>query len=156
MIDFNIRNYVKSLVPPGKYTVRIKISELKATKETLNGRDNSKFLQVGFEIVSAFLSGQMLFDNMNIYHSKEQVATIGRERLAQLCDVIGLLEMDNTHQLIGKILDVDVVNEFDNRGNQVARITKFIKPLGEIASKQQTTVDDGYAQLMQGFNDERA
>lgn len=144
MIDFNVRNYLKILVPAGRYKLKIKNIDIKPTKDTVKGLDTSKFLQFSFQIASPYMQGQMLFDNMNIYHSKENVAIMGRERLATLCEAISLLDVRDINDFIGKEVDADIVNDYTPSGNPVAKIDKYIRCLGIIPIEP----DDGYSELM--------
>lgn len=125
MIDFNVKDYVRSVLPTGQYTFRIVNAELKPTKSN----PNCKFLNVSLEVVSEFRKGSRIFDNFNIYHEKETVRNIGRSQLADLCSAIDLPELKDIKELIGFIVAANVSEDSYN-GAPVNRVDKYIEASG--------------------------
>src|SRR5258706_5918827 len=104
MIDFDIKSYIKTVLPSGEYTFRIKNPEIKPTKSCLNGLDDSKFLSIALEVVSEFRRGEIIYDNFNLYHSKETVCRIARQQFAALCDALDMTAIKEYGELHAAIV----------------------------------------------------
>lgn len=126
MIDFNVKDYARSVLPAGRYTFNVLNAELKPTKSN----PDCNYLSVSLEVVSDFRKGTRIFDNFNIYHEKETVRNIGRSQLAELCNAIGLPEMKNISELLSCVVDAQVSVDFYN-GNETNRVDKYFQTVGE-------------------------
>lgn len=149
MLDFNVKEYLKSLLPEANYTFKIVGIDVKPTAKTIKGQDNSRFLQVNFQVISPSQKGFKLFDNINIYHSSEVPRRIGRERFAALCEAVELLDINNWNQLMGKIVDGTIIHEWTSTGTKLAKIDKYIKCIAHNAAPQSQS---SYEELMKNTN----
>jgi hypothetical protein len=140
MLNFNIKDYMTVLLPTGSYRVIVKAIELKEDKG---------FLLVKFEIISDFKKGKRLVDVFNIFHVKDDVKELAREKLAKLAVAAKLEDLKNIHELIDKIVEVDVSDYYKN-GESKNKIDKYkICPLENLhPDADYGTVADGYSQLM--------
>lgn len=111
MIDFNIQDYSVSVLPTGTYTCVIKNTTIKPTKSCMAGKDTSQFLSIDMEVIEGFRKGAHVFDNPNIFHVSEMTQKIARQKLAQLCDAVNIIDLKHIDQLIGKIVTVEVSEE---------------------------------------------
>ncbi|TMI77271.1 MAG: DUF669 domain-containing protein, partial [Bacteroidetes bacterium] len=108
MLNFNIKEYVKTVLPPGEYTLRIKKSQLKPSKNN----PEIYHLNVIFEVISDFRRGAILSENFNIYHPNETAQRIGRENLASLASAAGVLDLKNIEELEKCIIEATVKEDF--------------------------------------------
>jgi hypothetical protein len=128
MIDFNVRDYMRSILPVGRYTFYIKNSQLKMSKS------GHEMANIHLEVISDFRKGESIFKDFNIYHPGETAQRIAREELAALCAVVAIEDLKELRQLNDKVVDGEVIHEkyFDKNGNEqfACKIKKFFEPRG--------------------------
>ncbi len=141
MIDFNIRDYAKSLLPEARYTFQIKNAHLKTSKS------GNSMANIQLEVISAFKTGQSVFKDFNIYHPGEVAQRIAREELAKLCSCVGIEDLKELSELNNKIVDGEIFHEkyIDKNGNEKfsSKIKEFYEALNKNLVKEESTfVDD--------------
>jgi hypothetical protein len=146
MIDFNIKDYVRkpiSVIPAGRYTFKIKKADIKATKNSKDGHDNSRMAYILLEVISDFRKGEIIFSNYNIYNSSATATEMGRVKFAELCTAVGLEIINNISQLDGLIFDAQV-SEGSYNGKANNNIDSHHEPKGDYTriSESQLTAPD--------------
>lgn len=91
------------VVPAGKYTASI---------ETIEQRDNKKndgkHLAVMLNIESGKYEGRKLFDKVNLWNESEDAVKFAQGALSAICHATGVINMEDTDELIGIPLQADV------------------------------------------------
>lgn len=145
MLDFNVKDYARSVLPEGRYTFMIKNAHLKTSKS------GNAMANIQLEVLSDLRRGQSVFKDFNIYHPGEMAQRIAREELASLCTCIGLEDLKELGELNGKIVDGDVKHEkyVDKFGVEQSnsKVKKFYETIGIKESTNFQAPDDK-------FNDE--
>lgn len=90
-------------VPAGNYDVQIKSGEVKTTKD-----GTGKYIAVGYQILGPTHQNRIVFGNFNIQNKSADAERIGRSQLGDLLTAINLDVIQDTDQLIGKILTIKV------------------------------------------------
>lgn len=130
MIDFNIKDYVQSILPEARYTFVIKNAQLK------NSKNGNTMASIQLEVISDFRKGASVSKDFNIYHPNETAERIAREEIAKLCVAIGIDDLKELSELNNKIVDADVFQEKyinKNNGNEELsnKVKKFYEPIGK-------------------------
>jgi hypothetical protein len=126
MIDFNVRDYMRLVLPTGRYTVEIKKAILKTNK------DGNRMVNLMLKVVSEIKKGAVIFSNYNVYHSKEEAAEMARVKFSQLCHVVGLDDIKNIYDLEGKIFDAQI-SESSYNGNPTNNVDSHHEASGGYA-----------------------
>ena len=108
MIDFNLNDYKKSVLPDGEYAFHVSNPELKNTKKN----DGSKYLEIKLTVISAYLTGGVVFKKFNIYNASETAQRIAREQFAAFCGAIGMPEIKAYSQVDGAVVKGFVSTSF--------------------------------------------
>jgi len=98
------------VVPAGEYDVTISGAEIKATK---NGLGN--YVALTLDITSKDFVGRKIFDTINYKNPSEVAQDIGRRRLIDVRNAVGLKSLTDTNQLIGGKMTVKVVIKKDDQ-----------------------------------------
>ena len=114
MIDFNIKDYMRTILPPGNYTFQIRNSSLKMS------RAGHQMANIHLEVVSDFKKGASIFKDFNLYNPGETARRIAREELASLCVAVGLEDLKDLRELNNKLVDAELMHEkyIDKNGNE--------------------------------------
>jgi hypothetical protein len=84
-------------VPAGDYTMRITKSEIKTTKA-----GNGEYISLQMEILDeGAYHGRVIYDNLNIVNPNEMAVKIARATLKQICEAVGVKELEDTNELHG-------------------------------------------------------
>ena len=126
MIDFKIKDYIKEILPTGRYTFVVKNAEIKPTKKSRDGIENAEVLHVLLEVVSEFQRGAEVSDYFNILNPNITTQKIGREKFAKLCYVVGLVDLVDVRTLKGTVVDADINVEFFGTA-EVNKVEKYVK-----------------------------
>jgi Protein of unknown function (DUF669) len=106
-------------LPAGTYDFVIADTEIKESK---SGRGS--YLQVVSNVVGGEMDGRKLFDRFNIQHENKQAEEIGRRQLSALCHAIGLLQVADSDEMLGREfraeVKIDRNKETGAEGNKVA------------------------------------
>lgn len=86
-----------SPIPEGQYGVIVNDADIKATKS-----GTGKMVKVTLEVLSPSHVGRLIFANFNYINQSEVAQRIGRAQLKELCLAVGIAELKDTDQLIGK------------------------------------------------------
>lgn len=88
------------VLPPGDYTFEIVEAEIKPTKAG-NGTNLAFSLAV---IDPAEFAKRRVFENLCIVHAKPQVQEIAQAQLSSLCRALGIAQLKDTDELLGRIV----------------------------------------------------
>ncbi len=92
-----------SPLPAGEYTVEVERAEIKSTK---NGA--GKGVNVQFSVLGDDHGNRKIFNWFNIAHTNQQAADIGQRQLATMVKATGLAAINDTEELLGKVLNVRI------------------------------------------------
>lgn len=126
MIDFDVKSYIKSVIPAGRYTFRIGHPEIKDVKKN----DGSRLLNISLTVVSDYRKGARISDNFNLYHIKENVAEMAREKFAKICDYIDLPDIKHFNEIDGRLIEADISIETYN-GDDKNKVDKYYRYIGD-------------------------
>lgn len=116
-------------LPAGDYTVIAESAELKPTK---NG--NGKYIEVVFVVVSDNGKGRKLWNRITFENPSEKAQSIGRAQLSALCRAVGVMNLNDTAQLLNRPCLVTVGHERrDDNGELQNVIKKYHIPAGNVA-----------------------
>ena len=93
-------------VPPATYLATITQSEMKKTKA-----GNGDIIKLTFEIMDGEYKGRLFFNNINFNNPSSDCQNIGRKELNTIMKACELYELQDTSQLHGTAMMVDVVIE---------------------------------------------
>lgn len=103
-INFNARTVSPSEtfepVPPGWYPVSIIESE---EKPTSNGAGS--YLYLVMRIMDGPYAGRKLFDRLNTNNQNQQTVEIANRTLSAICHATGILDLQDTQQLHGIVIE---------------------------------------------------
>ena len=124
-------------LPPGLYTVRITGEETKPTKAGTG--DN---LQLTFEVCEGANTGAKIFDRLNLRNPSVRAQEIAAATLQSICEAVGVTELNESADLLGKTLRVATLNE-SYQDKVYPRIRSYSAiPAGEKGSAGDEFVDD--------------
>lgn len=97
-------DFTGELLPAGTYVVEILDAEIKAAKS-----GNGTLLKIDHQVIDPEkYAKRRLWKQINIQHTNAQAEQIGRSELSGLCRAIGVPVLDESDDLIGKVVKVKV------------------------------------------------
>ena len=120
-------------LPPGDYEVRIAGAEY---RESTKG--NGGYLRMQYKVVDGMHTGRSVFDNLNLWHTKDQTRLIAQSRLKAIAKVAHHPNPNfvrNTEELIGGSLKVHV-NVKDGYNNVTTYKESELQPTAPSAAPQ--------------------
>ena len=97
-------DFTGELLPAGTYTVEILDAEVKATKA-----GTGQILKIDHQVIDpAQYAKRRVWKSINVANANVQAEQIGRSELSGLCRAAGIAVLDETDQLIGKVVKVKV------------------------------------------------
>lgn len=93
-------------IPAGWYAMRILSTEVKATKSGAG-----KYLELQLEVDSAHhpnIGARRVFDRLNLWNPNAAAVDIANRTLSAICYALGLKSLEDTDQLCGQLLAVQV------------------------------------------------
>lgn len=98
------------LIPLGKYLATVTKSDVKETKAK-----TGKYISLTFTIQYGKYKGRHIFTNLNIINPNPVAVEIAQKELATLCRAIGKMSIQDTNELHGIPLILDVGLEKDKK-----------------------------------------
>ena len=92
-----------TILPPGRYPMAITKTEMKPTRA-----GNGSYLSVEFTISSGNGANRKLWANLNLDNPNQQTVDIARRELSAICHAVGVLQVNDSDELLGRELMVDV------------------------------------------------
>ncbi len=90
-------------IPAGVYTASITQANLKDTKD-----GTGKMIAIRLDITGPSHQGRVIFSNINIRNKSPKAEEIGRQQLGEIMRAIGLASLQDTDQLIGGQVQIQV------------------------------------------------
>lgn len=90
-------------IPAGWYEAKITGAELKTTKA-----GTGKYIAVRYDIIGPTHEGRVVFGNLNIRNPSQKAEEIGRQQLGDIMRAIGLSRVQDTDELIGGRLMINL------------------------------------------------
>lgn len=100
--------------PAGNYLV-----VLKGSKVEVNKGSTGKMIACTFEVIDGELKGKTIFQNINFLHQNPVAQEIGQSKLSALCHTVGVLQIQDTQQLHGIPLRIQVSVSDDQKYNEI-------------------------------------
>lgn len=99
------------IIPLGKYLATVTKSDVKPTKAK-----TGKYISLTFTIQYGKYKGRLVFTNLNIINPNPVAVEIAQKELATLCRAVGKVSIQDTNELHGIPLILDVGLEKDKKG----------------------------------------
>lgn len=88
-------------LPDGWYIGQIVQSEMKETKA-----GTGQYLELRIQILEEPYVGRLVFDRLNLINPNETAVKIANRTLADICEAIGVMEIEDSEELHGQELKV--------------------------------------------------
>lgn len=126
-------------LPEDTYLLKVISSEQKESKA-----GNATYLWVGFQVTGGVYNGNKIRDSFCVEHDDEDARAliIGQGRLKRLCLAVGIDEMEDDQELIGKTAIGHVEIETYKGSNGKDRQTNKVKKYEEFDESQYFAQDD--------------
>lgn len=123
-----------SAMPEGMYAVIATASDRKPTKA-----GTGEYLQFTIDVLDEKYNTKKLWSRLNLWNPNPTAVTIAQQELAALCKAVGVLEPEDSAELLNIPFIVKLGVEKDNRGGEQNRILNYfsIKAATEIAEKEE-------------------
>jgi len=84
------------VIPAGDYSAQIIQSEMKRNKA-----DTGSFLEMRVQILDEEYTGRLIFERLNLDNPNETAVKIAQRTLADICEAVGVLEVEDSEELHG-------------------------------------------------------
>jgi hypothetical protein len=121
----------KGILPKGKYVVICEKSEVKQTK-----KGTGHILALTFVVQEGEYTKRKIFDNINIQNENPVAQRIGQQHLAAFCHAVGIAQLDNSYQLHGIPVEVEVGIQPAKDGWEEKNVIKGFIQKAEITNAQ--------------------
>jgi len=88
-------------LPEGSYTAHIIQSDMKETRA-----GTGQYLELRIQILDEPYTGRLVFERLNLINPNETAVTIAQRTLADLCNAVGVSELEDSEELHGKEFQV--------------------------------------------------
>jgi hypothetical protein len=129
-------------IPPGKYPVVIRSTEVKATKA-----GNGSYLWLEMEIFDGPMKGRKVYANLNLDNPNEQAVKIARRELSAILYAVELVNITHPDQLVNRWMYVSVrvkSDQNDVNGYYHPQDPVIVKYLAEAATRPAPTSQAAY------------
>lgn len=92
------------VIPAGIYSAQIIASEMKETKAK-----TGMYLELRIQILDEEHRGRLIFERLNLVNPNETAVSIAQRDLASICRACGVLEVEDSEELHGIEMSVQVV-----------------------------------------------
>ena len=128
------------LLPPGRYSVQIVQSEMRATRA-----GNGQYLWLEMDVIEGPNQGRKIWDQLNLVNPNQQTVEIAQRTLSAICHAVGQMQVTDSEQLHFRPMQVTLAVEPDSRDKHLPvheqRKQNKIKgyaPLGPAAAARPT------------------
>ena len=128
------------IVPAGEYTTIIEASDY-----TPNKQGTGMILKLTYQIIDGEFKGRKIFENLNLQNENAQAAQIAQRALNSICLAVGVQHVQDSAQLHGIPLIIDVSVKEDPTYGKQNRIKKHIPVNGQTSAPSTS----GFAQPQQ-------
>lgn len=117
------------IVPAGEYTTIIEASDY-----TPNKQGTGMILKLTYQIIDGEFKGRKIFENLNLQNENAQAAQISQRALNSICLAVGVQHVQDSAQLHGIPLILDVSVKEDATYGKQNRIKKHIPVSGQASA----------------------
>lgn len=99
-LNFNVNEVPESdfePIEPGEYTCQIIQSEMKD-----NNAGTGQYLELRVQVLDEPYQGRLIFERLNLIHTNEKAVAIANRTLRDICNAIGVMEIEDSEELHGK------------------------------------------------------
>lgn len=122
----------RQILPAGKYIAEIVESDLRPTRA-----GDGQLLEMRLRVVEGPYAGHVLLAWLNTKNPNETAQRIGRERLADICRAVGILQPKDSVELHNLRLQIHVrCNKRKDTGEMVNEIDRYSAAPKEVATGQ--------------------
>ena len=82
------------LLPPGRYSVQIVQSEMRATRA-----GNGQYLWLEMDVIEGPHQGRKIWDQLNLVNPNQQTVEIAQRTLSAICHAVGKLSVQDSEEL---------------------------------------------------------
>jgi len=129
-LNFNAANIEPaapiSALPPGRYPVVISKTEMKDTKA-----GTGQYLQIELTITSGTAANRKLWARLNLVNQNQQAVDIAYRELSAICHAVGVLQVNDSDELLGREMMVDVGIE---KNGQTGEDTNRVKGYAAVSA----------------------
>jgi len=115
-------------LPPGRYPVAISKTEMKDTKA-----GTGQYLQIELTVTSGTASNRKLWARLNLVNPNQQAVDIARRELSAICHAVGVLQVNDSDELLGREMMVDVAIEKNGQTGEDTNKVKGYSAIGAAA-----------------------
>ena len=115
-----------SALPPGRYPVAISKTEMKDTKA-----GTGQYLQIELTITSGTAANRKLWLRLNLVNQNQQAVDIAYRELSAICHAVGVLQVNDSDELLGREMMVDVGIE---KNGQTGEDTNRVKGYAAVSA----------------------
>ncbi len=101
------------LLPPGRYSVQIVQSEMRATRA-----GNGQYLWLEMDVIEGPHQGRKIWDQLNLVNPNQQTVEIAQRTLSAICHAVGQMQVTDSEQLHFRPMQVTLAVEPDSRDKQ--------------------------------------
>ena len=98
------------LLPPGRYSVQIVQSEMRATRA-----GNGQYLWLEMDVIDGPHQGRKIWDQLNLVNPNQQTVEIAQRTLSAICHAVGQMQVTDSEQLHFRPMQVTLAVEPDSR-----------------------------------------
>ena len=128
------------IVPAGEYTTIIEASDY-----TPNKQGTGMILKLTYQIIDGEFKGRKIFENLNLQNENAQAAQIAQRALNSICLAVGVQHVQDSAQLHGIPLILEVSVKEDPTYGKQNRIKKHIP----ISGQSSAPATSGFSQTQQ-------
>ena len=98
-------------IPEDDYTLQIIRSEMKDTKA-----GTGQYLELRLQVLDEPYTGRLIFERLNLINPNEVAVRIANRTFADICNAVGVLEVEDSEELHGIEFSAHVVISEDDGG----------------------------------------
>lgn len=112
-------------LPAGWYQACITGSDLTDTKS-----GSGQYIKVKYDILGPTHAGRLVWQNLNIRNQNPKAEEIGLRQLGEVLRALGLVEIEETDQLVGGNVEIKLAVKTDDYGtkNEVKSVRAIAQP----------------------------
>lgn len=94
------------IIPAGTYTAQIIQSEFKENKAK-----TGSYLELRVQLLDEPYTGRLIFERLNLMNPNPTAVKIANRTLADICEAVGVLEVEDSEELHGIEFNIDLIIE---------------------------------------------
>ena len=111
------------LLPPGRYSVQIVQSEMRATRA-----GNGQYLWLEMDVIEGPHQGRKIWDQLNLVNPNQQTVEIAQRTLSAICHAVAVMTLRDSHELHDIPMTITVaLRKREDNGEMVNVVKGFSK-----------------------------